>query len=223
MARVPFKPGFQCCCMAKLYLLGGENVRKRSALVINERAFQDAAEHPSVVVFPWARASFDGAYRKRKLLSEYFVGLGAINVDFVEYSDSKDTIRQKIASSNLIYLTGGLVNALLERLAKMGVNDMLRSYDGVIVGRSAGALALCRRCVITNRRNKQAKTVGGMGLADIALKVHYKPEKDTALHQLSKRGRIYAVPSRSAIVYENGIRQILGKAYLFDNGEKIKL
>ena len=45
--------------MPKLYLLGGENVFKRSAREVNERAFQDAGEHLVVLVFPWARASFD--------------------------------------------------------------------------------------------------------------------------------------------------------------------
>jgi len=209
--------------MCKLYLLGGENVRKRSALEVNERAFQDAAEHPAVAVFPWARASFDRVYRKRKLLCDYLVSLGASSVDFVEYSDSKVTIGKKIASSNLIYLTGGLVNALIERLSKIEVDGMLRDYVGVIVGRSAGALALCRRCVITGRSNKQIRVVEGLGLTDFTLKAHYKPEKDVALKQLSRSGKIYAVPSRSAIVYEGGIRQVIGKAYLFENGEKIKL
>jgi len=45
--------------MPKLYLLGGENVYKRSAREVNERAFQDAGEPLDILVFPWARASFD--------------------------------------------------------------------------------------------------------------------------------------------------------------------
>ena len=206
--------------MPKLYLLGGENVRKRSAMEVNERAFQDAGGHPAVVVFPWARASFDRLYRKRKLLSDYFISLGAATVDFIEYSDSKVAIAQKIASSNLIYLTGGLANALVERVRKIGVDDLLRGYDGVIVGRSAGALALCRRCVITGRWNKQVRLIDGLGLADLTLKAHYRPEKDSVLRLLSKDERIFAVPSRSVIVYDGGVNSVIGKAYLFENGEK---
>ena len=53
--------------MPKIYLLGGENVVKRSALEVNERAFQDAKAPRSVAVFPWARASFDRKYQKRKV------------------------------------------------------------------------------------------------------------------------------------------------------------
>jgi peptidase E len=209
--------------MPKLYLLGGENVVKRSAREVNERAFRDAGDSPAIAVFPWARASFDRIYGKRKVLSDYFISLGACTVDFIEYSDSNAAIAQKIASSNLIYLTGGLVNALVERLRNMSVDDLLRDYDGVIVGRSAGALALCKKCVITRRNNQKARLVGGLGLADLTLKAHYKPQKDSTLQLLSKGQKIYAVPSRSAIVYEDGVCSFIGKAYLFENGKKCRL
>jgi peptidase E len=209
--------------MPILYLLGGENVVKRSAREVNERAFQDAGDPVAVVVFPWARASFDRRYRKRKVLSDYFISLGACSVDFIEYSDSNAAIAQKIACCNLIYLTGGLVKALVERLRKMRVDSLLRDYDGVIVGRSAGALALCKKCVITCRNNQKARLIEGLGLADLTLKAHYKPQKDTTLQLLSKGQKIYAVPSRSAIVYEDGVCSFIGKAYLFENGKKRRL
>ncbi|MGA2683013.1 MAG: Type 1 glutamine amidotransferase-like domain-containing protein [Candidatus Bathyarchaeia archaeon] len=206
--------------MPKLYLLGGENVVKRSALEVNERAFQDAEMPCSVVVFPWARASFDRKYQKRKILTDYFLSLGAGNVDFVEYSDPIESIAQKISSSNLIYLTGGYVNALVERLRKRGAEELLREYPGVIVGRSAGALALCKKCVITCRCNQKVSLVDGLGLADLSFKAHYKPQKDPALQLLSKGEKIYAVPSKSAIVYDYGVRSVIGSAYIFEDGQK---
>ena len=209
--------------MRRLYLLGGENVIKRSAREVNERAFQDAEEPLSVAVFPWARASFDRRYWKRKILTDYFISLGADTVDFIEYSDSGVRIAQKVASATLIYLTGGLVNALVERLRKMSVDSLLRDYDGVIVGRSAGALSLCKKCVITCRNNQEARLIEGLGLVNLILKAHYRPQKDSMLQLLSKEQKIYAVPSRSAIVYEDGVCSFIGKAYLFENGKKYRL
>ena len=209
--------------MPKLYLLGGENVSKRSAMEVNEAAFKDAGEPLHVIVFSWARASFDRGYGKRKMLVDYFISIGADTVDFVEYSDSKEVTAQKIASSNLIYLTGGLVNALVERLRSMQVDQMLRAYGGVIVGRSAGALALCKKCAITNHQNQKLRLVNGLGLTDLALKAHYRPEKDASLKLLSKEEKIYAVPARSAIVYNNGACLLIGKVYLFENGKKTAL
>src|SRR5208283_3181620 len=107
--------------MQKLYLLGGENVFKRSAKEVNERAFQDAGEPLFVLVFPWARASFDKGYKKRKTLVDYFIRLGAGTINFIEYSDSTETIAKKMADSNVVYLTGGLASVLVERLKNMGV------------------------------------------------------------------------------------------------------
>lgn len=209
--------------MPKLYLLGGENVFKRSAKEVNERAFQDAKAPRSIAVISWARASFDRKYEKRKLLTDYFISLGGGTVDFIEYSDPSEAIAQKIAASNLIYLTGGYVNALVERLRKRHADDLLRHFPEVIVGRSAGALALCRKCLITCHSSQQVKLVEGLGLADLTLKAHYKLQKDPALQLLSMGEKIYAVPSRSAIVYENGVCSVIGEAYLFEDGKKTGL
>ncbi len=209
--------------MPKLYLLGGENVFKQTAKEVNESAFREAERPLVVVVFSWARASFDRDHRKRANLTDYFTSLGASTVEFIEYSYPRELIAKKIASSNLIYLTGGLVTALVERLKRMGVDELLRSYSGVIVGRSAGALVLCKKCVITNRHSKAVSVIDGLALTDFTLKAHYKPQNDATLILLSKQQPIYAVPARSALVYGNGKLSVINKAYLFDKGVKQEL
>ena len=209
--------------MPKLYLLGGENVFKRSAREVNERAFQDAGGPLTILVFSWARASFDNSYKKRKRLTDYFISLGANTISFVNYSDSNEMIARKMANSNLIYLTGGIATILVERLKNMRMDSLIHDYGGIIVGRSAGALALCRKCVVTYRSNSKAKIINGLGLADLTLKVHYKSKKDPVLEQLSKQEKIYAVPMSSAIVYENGTCSFIGDVFLFENGIKCKL
>jgi peptidase E len=206
--------------MPKLYLLGGENVFKRSAIEVNERAFQDAEKPLIVLVFTWARTSFDKGYRKRKTIVDYFISLGASSVNFVDFSDSNEVIVKKMADSSLVYLTGGLPTVLVERLKKMGVDHLLREYNGVIIGRSAGALALCRKCIITCRSNSKAKIINGLGLVELTLKVHYIPEKDKTLEELSKQEAIYAVPEDSALVYDNDSCSFIGEVFLFENGVK---
>jgi peptidase E len=207
--------------MAKLYFLGGENVAKRDSIEINEAAFLDAGETPNVVVFPWAKASFDQAYKLRKRLFDYFRSLGACNVDFVDYSDAYEEIKHKVECSDLIYLPGGLASVLVERLKNRNVDGLLRGYEGVVVGRSAGALALGKKCVVTkNRRHPTSKMIPGIGLVDFSLKAHYKPSRDATLRRLSQQDRIYAIPERSALVYDDGCLSFIGEVYLFQNGEK---
>jgi len=207
--------------MARLYFLGGENVIKRDAREINEIAFRDASEAPRVVVVPWARVSFDKSYKRRKRLFDYFRSLGACTVDFADYSDTFKEINRKVECSDLIYLSGGLASVLVERLKNRSVNRLLRKYDGVVVGRSAGALALGKKCVVTkNRRKPTTRLISGLGLVDFSVKVHYKPSKDGELKRLSKEEKIYAIPERSALVYDNGALSFMGDIYLFQNGEK---
>jgi dipeptidase E len=211
-------------CMTKLYFLGGENVTKRDSSKINEAAFNDAGGAPVVVVFPWARASFDNTYKRRKRLFDYFRSLGACDVDFIDYSDTYEEINRKVEGSDLIYLPGGLASVLVERLKNKNVDQLLRDYDGVVVGRSAGALALGKKCVVTrNRRNPTSKLIRGIGLVGFSVKAHYKPSKDLALRNLSRDEKIYAVPERSALVYDEGCISIMGDVYLFQNGEKVRV
>ena len=205
--------------MPKLYLLGGENVFRRSAREVNARAFEDAGGNPNVLVFPWARAYFDRKYQKRKLLVDYFRSLGAENVDFVEY-DHLEHIKEKFAQSNLVYLTGGQTSVLIERIRTMKLDVQLRNYRGVIVGRSAGALALCKKALTTCRSNSKIKIVDGVGLVDITMKAHYRSIKDELLKPFSFKELFYAVPSGSALVYENSQLWAIGKVYIFCKGER---
>jgi dipeptidase E len=209
--------------MAKLYFLGGERVVKQDSRAINEAAFREAGEEPRVVVFPWARASFDKKYKRRQRLFNYFRGLGACTVDFVDYWDTFEEITRKVECSDLLYLTGGLTTVLIERLKTRSVDRLLRKYDKVIVGRSAGALALCKRCVLTDRREPAVKVIEGLGLVDFGVKVHYRPSKDSELKRLSKEEKIYGIPERSALVYDGGHLSFMGDVYVFQNGEKTRI
>jgi len=198
-------------------------VAKRDSREINEAAFNDAGGAPAVVVFPWARSSFDQTYKRGKRLFNYFRSLGACTVNFASYSDKLEEITKRVERSDLIYLTGGLASVLVERLKKKSVDQLLRKYEGVVVGRSAGALALGKRCVVTrNRRNPTSEMISGIGLVDFSVKAHYKPSKDEALKILSKKETIYAIPERSALVYDEGALSFMGDVYLFQNGEKTR-
>jgi dipeptidase E len=206
--------------MPKYYLLGGENTHKRDAEKINQKAFNDSGVAPKILVFSWARASFDNTYAKSKLLFDYFRSLGASTVNTVNYSSSSFEIREKMSESDLVYLTGGVPSMLIERLKKLGVEELLWGFDGVIVGRSAGALALCKKCVITYRSTSEVKVIQGLGLVDITLKTHYRLDWDMELIELSKYNDIFAVPKGSALIYESGNLSAINNVYLFHKGER---
>jgi dipeptidase E len=206
--------------MPKYYLLGGENTHKRDAQEVNQRAFNDAGGAPRILVFSWARASFDKTYLKSKLLFDYFRSLGASTINTVDYSSLYPEIKEKISESDLVYLTGGVPSVLVERLKKFDVSSLLEEFDGVIVGRSAGALALCSKCVITYRSNCAVKVIDGLGLVDLTLKAHYKLGEDEKLKELSDNQDIFAVPKGSALICNNGDLSAINNVYLFHLGER---
>ena len=209
--------------MAKMYFLGGENVAKQDSKRINEFAFREAAKSPKILVFPWARAPSDKTQKRRKRLSNYFMNIGAGTVDFADYNETFDEINRKVECSDLVYLTGGLTTALIKHLRNKNVDPLLRNYDKVIVGRSAGALALCKKCFLTDRRKSLVRMVEGLGLVDFGLKVHYRSSRDVELKRLSKEEKIYALPERSALVYDRGAFSFIGDIYLFENGKKVRV
>jgi dipeptidase E len=206
--------------MPTYYLLGGENTNHRSAADINQAAFLDAGRTPRVLVFAWARASFDQTYQKSKLLFDYFRSLGASSVDFANYSSSRAEIKDQISESDVVYLTGGVPMVLLERLRLSDVAGLLEGFGGVVVGRSAGALALCRRCVVTGRDTGRVKVVEGLGLVDMTYKAHYQHRNDEVLRRLSEAEPIFAVPKDSAIVCSGNQFSFLNPVYLFEKGER---
>ncbi len=172
---------FNLLLYPKLYLLGGENIVKRSAVEVNERAFQEAKETASIAVFLLGKSVIRQEIHERYSPTT-FVGLGAGSVDFVEYSDPNEVIAQKIASSSLSYLTDGYVNA--SWIAKE--KDTLTRCFG-ITGRyrSAqrwrfGSLQKMPNPPAT-AAEKISELVEALGLAELALKAHYKPQKDPAL------------------------------------------
>lgn len=212
--------------MAKLYFIGGEYIEKRGSEKINRKAFSDACGTPAVLVFLWARETIDKADPKRKLIVNYFKDIGAGRIEFAEPADSMKIITEKINSSDLIYLPGGLTKLLVERLKKAKITTLLKNYDKVIIGNSAGAHALCKKYIGMRGQDDRAATeiAQGLGLVNFAVVVHYDVSYDKELKTLSKKKdiKIYAIPERSALVYDNGDIKFLGNVYLFYKGEKTK-
>jgi len=206
--------------MCKVYLLGGERIHKRDGEEVNRQAFSDAGGSPDVLVFSWARANFDQMYQRQKLVYDYLRYLGARRVSVVDFSTAHRELVEKMVQADLIYLTGGSPSILIERFKQARMEDLIRDFEGVIVGRSAGALALCKKCLVTIRSSKQLKIIEGLNLVDLTLKAHYSRKKDEQIQKLSMGERIFAVPRGSAVVYDKGVLRCINQVFLFENGKR---
>jgi len=209
--------------MEKLYFLSGEDIVKRDSKEINERAFFDAGRAPNVLTFPWTSESMDGADKYRNIMAEYFEELGAGKIEFAEPTESLKEITEKVNRSDLVYLPRGVTRVLVERMKNARVDNLLRKCNKVIIGNSAGALALCGDCILTkDKDNPVTAIIPGFGLVDFSVEVHYSSSKDTELKELSMKRKIYAIADRCALIYDGGNLSFIGDVYLFYKGKKAK-
>lgn len=223
--------------MVRLYFLGGEDIeKKRDSKSINKRAFTDAGGNPSILIFPWTGKFTTAKKNKyRKSMANYFKQLGASKIIFAELTDSSKKIKNKIKSANLIYLPGGEPKFIIKRFKNRKIDFLLKKYNKIIMGNSAGSLALCKKYVVIKGQDGRPKTAfeNGLGLTDFAVSVHYgcdnkllsgeSPTKELVNFSKKNDVKIYAIPETSAIVYNGKTPKFIGKVYLFYKGKKVKM
>jgi dipeptidase E len=206
--------------MLRLYMLGGEDIEKRDSRSLNEQAFRDAGDSPSVAIFPWASKAKEE--KQRRLMVTYFKELGASSVRFVERSLPFTEMVKIAENSDIIYLPNGDTKLLTEMLRDTGSMHLLRLHDNVIIGNSAGALALCSEYIVPTKNGFDDLVLEkGLGLNDFVLCAHYEPEHDDQLETLSKDRSIFAIPDGAAIRSDSCSLSLLGNVELFMDGKKL--
>jgi dipeptidase E len=207
--------------MLRLYLLGGEDISIRNSKEVDSQAFADAGGSPRVVVFPWASKGMMREDVQRRTLVDYLKELGARGVRFVEPSLPYPEMAMLVEQSDLIYLPWGDPKVLVERMNSTGAAQLLSSYDKVIMGNSAGALALCSEYVLISEESGASTVSSGLGLADIGLVVHYESYMDAQLERLSSSRSIFAIPQGGAVVISCCSISLIGHVAVFQGGNKV--
>ncbi|MDD1755636.1 MAG: Type 1 glutamine amidotransferase-like domain-containing protein [Methanomassiliicoccales archaeon] len=207
--------------MLRLYLLGGEDIKDRGSKEVNGHAFSDAGGSPLVVVFPWTSREKVREDAYRRLMVDYFKELGARGVRFVEPSLPYPDMVKLVEQSDLIYLPGGDPKVLIERMRNTGASHLLANYEKVIVGNSAGAVALCAEYVLLSGDSDTFSISSGLGLVDLGVAVHYDPYMDAQLESLSTSRNIFAIPEGGAVVVSRCSISLIGPVAVFQEGRKV--
>jgi len=205
----------------RIYLLGGEEISIRDSKEIDSQAFADAGGSPQVVVFPWTSRERTREDVHRRVLVDYFKDLGARGVRFIETSLPYPDMVKLVEQSDLIYLPGGDPKVLVERMLSTGASHLLTCYDKVIMGNSAGALALCSEYVTSSEESDAFTTSSGLGLVDIGLAVHYESYMDSQLEGLLTSCSVFAIPEGGAVVISCCSISLVGHVAVFQGGRKV--
>ena len=139
-----------------------------------------------------------------------------------------------VRGADFIILAGGHVptqNAFFQRI---GLRDLLRDWDGVLMGISAGTMNCAATVYAQPELPGEAldpayrRFLPGLGLTKVNLLPHYDRVKDDVLDGLrlfeditcpDSRGRtFYAIPDGSYLFIEGGRTELRGEAYRIRDG-----
>ena len=152
-------------------------------------------------------------------------GVEPDNVVFINYfTDTKESAREKIEWANVVYFTGGLPDRMMDRIIDFDLVEPLRSFDGVVVGYSAGAvIQLDEYHLYPDGDYTDYGYYLGLGYIDnIYVEVHYeyKPHQDASSRLvLKERNRpVYVTHTRKGgIVIEKGEVKIIGQVDRYEH------
>ena len=144
--------------------------------------------------------------------------------------DNKEKLEEYISDSSLIFLSGGVTYTQHLLFEELNLSELLKKYDGLIIGQSAGAINLADN-VYNSPESLEEKNIyfKGLGLTDINIEPHFELDIDTKdqleLYQRnhilkeSNNRIIYGIPDGSYILINDKNTYIYGESYLIKDGK----
>lgn len=143
-----------------------------------------------------------------------------------------------IWSSDLILLAGGHVPTQNAFFNEIGLRQLLKNYQGVIVGVSAGTMNCADTVYVQPEEEGESdpnfpRFLPGLGLTDVQILPHYQQVKDNMLDGLrlfedityaDSYGQCFFVfPDGTYLLIEEGVQTIFGECYCLQDGRMEKI
>lgn len=173
----------------------------------------------------WDKAfnRIDGTHYK-EIVSPFLVyGIHENNIKWVnQFKDKIDDMKDKIRKSNIVFFTGGYPDKMMKKFYKYDLVKELESFNGIMIGASAGAMVQIKEYHITQDFDyKQYSYQKGLNIIkDFDLEVHFN---NTEIQNISilrsireKKKPVYSITDKGAILVVDGKAIILGEAKKWD-------
>ncbi len=179
-----------------------------------------------LMVFVASSPFYDGTAAYANLTRDS-LSLDGMNFDKMVILDGNnfEQCEDLMKKADLVFLAGGDTFVQMEMFEKMNLRKHIKKCKGVIVGQSAGALNLAKEvyCSPTPDETAPKRYWKGLGLTDLNIEPHFKPENEDFNRQIllpdSKRKPFIAITDGSYIIDDAETKTIYGEAYIFKNGE----
>ena len=147
---------------------------------------------------------------------------------------NEERAAELVRAAELLILAGGHVPTQNAFFRKIGLREMMKDYDGIVVGISAGSMNSAD--VVYSQPEEEGEAVDpdyrrfltGLNLTKTMLLPHYQEEKDVVLDGLrvfedvaypDSMGRtFYAIPDGSYLYIDSGREELRGEAYMIRDG-----
>ena len=183
--------------------------------------------------------------------AQYIIESFNLTLPFKKYtlldSSNKAEAQKLVQSADLIYIMGGHVPTQNKFINEINLKDILRDYDGVIIGTSAGCMNSAEIVYSPPELEGEGydknfqRFLHGLGLTKINIFPHYDKVKDDMLDGRrlidyaiddSKKIPILLLNNTSYVVQVDGKMKLYGKAFklyqkkivpLCENGRRVEI
>lgn len=143
-----------------------------------------------------------------------------------------EKISEYIENADMIFLSGGDTYIQNEYFSKLKLKDKLISYDGLVIGQSAGALNMSEDVFNSPEEMEDSEPIyfKGLGLTDINIEPHFtfnsnefdeaqKYQRKCIITESYKRNIYGQCDGSHIFIDENNNAIIYGETYILKNGE----
>ncbi|MEK6886693.1 MAG: peptidase E [Nanoarchaeota archaeon] len=211
--------------MGKIVAIGGGEIKDLETLAIDREIIKlTGKKHPRALFIPTASNDAEGYWKTFQEIYGKKLGCKPYVLYLVREHPSRETIRQKIFSADLIYVGGGNTVKMLKIWKRHGVDKLLKraQEEGTILsGLSAGAVCWFRYGTSDFRRNAKnprapLSRISGLDFVHASVSPHHIREKDRtpALKKMMKMtpGVAFAIDDNAALeIVDDGYRAISSK------------
>lgn len=155
-----------------------------------------------------------------KTFSSY--GVSEKNIKCINYfKDTKESAKDKIKNSDVIFFTGGLPDKMMYRLNEFDLINEIENFKGIIIGSSAGAMIQIKDYHITPDEDYNTFSYNkGLNLIkNFDIEVHYEgtetQEKYINKVLNEKSDTVYAIKNTGGIIIDNNVTTLLGDTCTF--------
>ena len=176
--------------------------------------------------FAFVASEFEKIHEKTDGYSRFFLNMFeaiGINFDEVRTVDGRMTVeeaRKAVAEADVVWLAGGDTPTQFNYLKKYGLDSIIKSREGVIIGMSAGSINMAETAICTLSCGHQKQEIyNGIGCVDVSVEPHFDRSKvSDELLELSKKHLIYGLCDEGVIVCSDGKYEFIGEIYRIRDG-----